>query len=108
MRVFSRLGRIGPLSSEAKQVLRLLAAGGTLKAHRGLNGDKAIRLHPLVGPAVEVSDDAMGQLKQRRLIDSNMKFPAATYLLTAQGRRVASSLSDQAALPLSAAQFRLD
>lgn len=83
------------LSAEAKQALCLLAAGGTLKAHRSLDGEKAIWLLPLNGSAIEVSDATMDQLKRRRLLHSNMKFPAATYLLTDKGRRAASLLTGQ-------------
>jgi hypothetical protein len=92
MRLSLRFWRTDTLSAEAEQVIRLLAAGGTLKAHRSVDGEKVARLHPLSGPSVDVSPAAMNQLKQNRLLDSNMKFPAATYLLTQKGKDLAAKL----------------
>jgi hypothetical protein len=59
-----------------------MRAGATLKAHRTLDGEKVHRLHLLDGPAVDVDSAAVERLKRRGLIASNMKFPAAVYLLT--------------------------
>jgi len=87
-----RFWRRDSLSAEAEQVICLLAAGGTLKTHRSVDGEKVARLHPLSGPSVDVYSAAMNQLKQLRLIDSNMKFPAATYLLTRKGKDLAAEL----------------
>ncbi len=94
MRLSLRFWRSEALSAEAEQVIRLMATGGTLKAHRSVDGEKAARLHPLYGPSIDVSPTAMVQLKQHRLLDSNMKFPAATYLLTPKGKALAAELAD--------------
>ncbi len=90
MRWSLRFWRAELLSAEAEQVIRLMASGGTLKTHRGVDGEKVVRLHPLNDPSIDVSTTAMNQLKQRQLIDSNMKFPAATYLLTQKGEDLGS------------------
>jgi hypothetical protein len=63
-----------------------MAAGWTLKAHRDLEGSKTFRLHPLEGEPQAVSAAAVAALVEQGLIDSNKKFPAATFWLTAGGR----------------------
>lgn len=66
-----------------------IAEGWTLKSHRYLDGRKVYRLHPLgEGEAEEVAWETVEGLRERGLIDSNKKFPAATYLLTDKGREV--------------------
>lgn len=76
-----------------ERVLRALADGLVLKAHRTLDGEKTYRIHALDGIALEVVDNkTMGDLKIWKLIDSNKKFPAASYLLTDKGRRIAKKL----------------
>jgi len=81
------------LSGEQIKVLRALADGWALKSHRYLDGVKVYKLHPLDGPTHEVAEAVMDFLKTQQLIDSNKKFPAATYLLTDAGRRLISSLA---------------
>lgn len=70
-----------------------MLAGSTLKAIRTLDGAKIHVLEPPEGKA-EVLDSAVVEgLKQAGLIASNMKFPAASYLLTEHGARAAASLA---------------
>jgi hypothetical protein len=88
-----------------RQILQALIEGCTLKAHRYLDGQKLYRLHPLNGPPETVGKAVVDSLKRRRLIDSNKKFPAATYLLTEQGRRMAVTLSETKRQPLSAKNY---
>lgn len=74
-------------------VVRLLAQGWTLKSHRNLDGEKDYLLHPLdSGPAQEVAAGTVRALLDAGLIDSNKKFPAATYLLTERGKTLAAGL----------------
>jgi hypothetical protein len=73
------------LNAEQQKILSAMRDGATLKAHRTLDGEKTHLLHPLAGPPVPVSSAAMDALKRRGLIASNMKFPAAAYLLTERG-----------------------
>lgn len=82
------------LSPGEEAVLRAMAQGGTLKTHRTMDGEKLPRLHPLDAPAHDVDPAVVDSLKRRKLIRSNMKFPAATYLLTDRGRAAASGLGD--------------
>ncbi len=67
------------------RILRAMLDGATLKAHRTLDGAKTYILHPLDGPDEIVDRAAVEALKQRGLIASNLKFPAATYVLTEYG-----------------------
>jgi hypothetical protein len=74
------------LTTEQRSLLRALASGSALKAHRYLDGTKEYRLHPLDRPAEIVERHVVDTLQEQRLIDSNKKFPAATFWLTAAGR----------------------
>jgi hypothetical protein len=78
-----------PISAEQRDILNAIANGWTLKAHRYVDGRKEYRLHPLRGEAAAVSPAAVAALVQAGLIDSNKKFPAATFWLTERGRGTA-------------------
>ena len=79
------------LTGEQGRVLRAMASGWTLKAHRDLEGGKIYRLHPLDGEAKVVRAELVQELVARGLLDSNKKFPAATFWLTEPGRRAAGA-----------------
>lgn len=81
------------LSAEARQVLQALAGGSFLKSHRYLDGSKVYRLHDLNGQSRPVSRATVEALVRHRLVTSNQKFPAATYMLTDRGRVVARDLA---------------
>lgn len=87
-----------------RHLLRTLAAGWTLKAHRTLDGEKKYRLHPLhEEQPQQVEQEAVESLREQGLIDSNKKFPAATYLLTDKGRQALIELGEDVEnLPLTA------
>lgn len=93
------------LSKTQKKVLSALISGTALKSHRYLDGTKTYKLHPLDGPAETVRWTTVEALKERGLIDSNKKFPAATYLLTEKGRQIASQWADTDVKPLSAKNY---
>lgn len=76
------------LSAAHLHVLQAMAQGQLLKSHRDLEGHKIYQLHPLEGPPVPVDPAVVMYLCERGLIDSNKKFPAATYWLTARARDV--------------------
>lgn len=73
------------------RVLRAMAFGQTLKDHRDLEGSKVFRLHALDGSAAPVAAGVVTALVEQGLVDSNKKFPAASYWLTEAGR---SALED--------------
>ena len=80
------------LTTEQRNLLRAMAGGSTLKVHRYLDGTKEYRLHPLDRAAEIVVRSNVEALLVQGLIDSNKKFPAATFWLTAAGRvRLGSS-----------------
>jgi hypothetical protein len=74
------------LTTQQRNLLRAMASGSTLKVHRDLEGTKEYRLHPLDRAAEIVERQVVEALQEQNLIDSNKKFPAATYWLTAAGR----------------------
>lgn len=78
------------LSTAQNKVLRSLAAGATLKSHRYLSGAKIHKLHFLDGAAETVWRSTVQCLRRHELIESNQKFPAATYILTDRGRSLAA------------------
>lgn len=82
-----------------RHILAAMLAGATLKAHRTLDGGKTHILHPLDGPDEIVDSTAVAYLKQRGVIASNMKFPAAVYLLTAEGIALCRFLQSSRELP---------
>lgn len=55
-----------------------------MKSHRDLEGRKVYLLHPLEGLPVPVASALVERLYELGLIDSNKKFPVATYWLTAK------------------------
>ncbi len=77
------------LTESQYRVLAALAGGWALKAHRFLDGRKLYQLHPPAGPAASVSASTVAALVERGLIDSNKKFPVATFWLTPAGKEAA-------------------
>lgn len=92
----SQLFRRNRLTDPQQAVLAALLEGWTLKSHRTLDGQKAYRLHALNGEVVEVADGAVDSLVAAQLVQSNLKFPAATYLLTQKGQMTALRFRDSA------------
>jgi hypothetical protein len=77
------------LTDPQRRILRSMANGDFLKAHRDLEGDKAFKLHPREGATERVDRADVDALVEAGLIDSNKKFPAATFWLTEKGRAAA-------------------
>jgi hypothetical protein len=94
------------LREDEKAVLAALVRGSRLRSHRHLDGTKLYRLHRLEDDAgEEVTVAVVKRLRDLGLIAGNMKFPAATYLLTAKGERVAASLTTSPLHPILARLF---
>ncbi len=79
------------LSLPQKELLLAIANGNFLKARRDQDGNKVFQLHPLNGEAQTVRRATAESLVDRGLIDSNKKFPTATYWLTVKGKDVVAS-----------------
>ena len=75
------------LSDTQQNLLRAMASGRFLKSHRDIDGHKIYQLHALDGSSLPVRRATVEALVERGLIDSNKKFPASTYWLTAAGRQ---------------------
>jgi hypothetical protein len=75
-----------PLTPAQVELLQAIANGLTLKSHRDLEGRKEYRLHTPAGQSTLVTWDDVAALHAAGLIDSNKKFPSATYWLTEAGR----------------------
>jgi hypothetical protein len=74
------------LTLEQRNLLRAMANGSTLKVHRYLDGTKEYRLQTLDRATEIVARSDVEVLQEQGLIDSNKKFPAATFWLTEAGR----------------------
>lgn len=95
------------LSREAQAVLVALVSGQHLKSHRELDGRKVYALHDAANQSLTpVRAATVDELRDRGLIAGNMKFPAATYLLTHEGEQVAATLSASPLRPVLARLFR--
>ncbi len=64
-----------------------MAGQGFLKAHRDIEGGKVCILHLLDGDEEIIPPAAVEYLVEHGLIDSNKKFPAATFWLTEKGKQ---------------------
>ena len=84
-------------SPKQRALLTALLDGYSLKVHRTVDGEKIFRLHAPDGASAEtVVEYVVTGLAKQGLIESNMKFPAATYLLTDRGAQLAASYSQAA------------
>jgi hypothetical protein len=89
------------LSSAQQHLLRNMGNGDVLKVHRTVDGAKHFRLHPLAGGEPEEVQAATVETLQRAgLLESNLKFPAAVFLLTARGVALAAELTGKNVTPV--------
>ena len=80
------------LSASQQHLLLAIVRGHFLKAHRDLEGNKTYKLHPLEGDPELIAAADVGRLCDLGLLDSNKKFPAATFWLTDKGKALISQL----------------
>lgn len=78
------------LTTAQRDLLEAMRDGATLKVHRELDGQKIHLLHPLAGDPLPIPAGLVDSLRDRGLIQSNLKFPAATYLLTDRALEILS------------------
>ena len=69
-------------------LLQKIAAGFLLKSHRDLDGQKVYKLWSPAGPEEVVAYSVVQKLLSQKLITTNQKFPAATFLLTSKGKKL--------------------
>ena len=94
------------LTGEQAALLVSLQQGAVLKVQRTLDGDKVYRLQQNDAPAQEIEATLVAALTDRSLVQSNMKFPAATFLLTDKGVAVAMQLSGATVEPTGPRNYR--
>ena len=73
------------------RLLQAMADGLRLKDHRDLDGHKVHLLHRADDTSDPVDAADVESMTDAGLIDSNKKFPAATYWLTETGKRMANA-----------------
>ena len=94
------------LTGEQAALLVSLQQGAVLKVHRTLDGDKVYRLQQNDTPAQEIEAALVAAATDLGLLQSNMKFPAATFLLTDKGVAVAMQLSGATVEPAGPRNYR--
>ena len=78
------------LNTEQRRILAALQGGCYLKIHRTVDGAKVYRLYCSSRSDVEGEElppAAVDALERHGYLQSNLKFPAATLLLTERGAR---------------------
>ena len=92
------------LSAEEQQTLVAVHHGDALRSQRDIEGQKRYELRG--DSTVCVSREAVLNLRKKRLVETNHKFPSATFLLTTRGREIAMILTDDAGSnPVGAQDF---
>ena len=102
----SRKGAKDELEPAQAALLTKLQQGGVLKVHRTADGDKVYRLHEAGALDREIEETLVAALTDRSLVQSNLKFPAATFLLTDKGVAVAMQLSGATVEPTGPRNYR--
>ena len=69
-------------------LLQKIAAGYLLKSHRDIDGQKVYKLWSPAGVEEIVPYPLVQQLLSQKLITTDQKFPAATFLLTSKGKKL--------------------
>ena len=102
----SRKGAKDELDPAQAALLTKLQQGAVLKVHRTIDGDKLYRLHQVGAPDQEIDGALVAALTDLDLLQSNMEFPAATFLLTDKGVAVAIQLSGATVEPTGPRNYR--
>ena len=89
------------LTEPQRRLLAALASGGRLKDLRTIDGAKTFTLSTDAAGDTTVDAALVEALLARGLIDSNKKFPGATYWLTEAGKRAAAGMAAERRGPLN-------
>ena len=89
------------LSEPQRKLLAQIAGGARLKDHRDIEGGKRFTLTIETADAIVVEATWVEGLVARGLIDSNKKFPSATYWLTDAGKGAVAAMSADRHGPLN-------
>lgn len=99
------------LSDAQRAILVALQAGDRLQVHRTLDGAKSYLLHVrdhggrADDSALVIAGAIVDGLVRARLIESNMKFPAATFLLTGKGLAAVMAITGSVQTPIGPRNF---
>lgn len=95
------------LNDEQQMILAAVFQGAALRSHRDLEGNKVYLLHFGEGEEKrEIGRKATLDLRTKRLIETNHKFPSATFLLTTRGNTIGAKLANgKGSNPTSARDF---
>jgi hypothetical protein len=74
------------LSRTEHAILSAMSRGALLRSHRELDGQKMFCLHLADGGEEPADAHDVHRLREVGLIDSNKKFPVATFWLTSKGK----------------------
>ncbi len=88
-------------SGPQRRLLAQIAGGARLKDHRDIEGGKRYALTVDTSDVIVVKAGLVEGLVERGLIDSNKKFPSATYWLTDAGKRAAADMAADRRGPLN-------
>ena len=89
------------LTEPQRRLLAQIAGGARLKDHRDIEGGKRFTLTLDATAETVIAPALVEELVKRGLIDSNKKFPSATYWLTDEGKRVAAGMAADRHGPLN-------
>jgi predicted MarR family transcription regulator len=89
------------LSAPQRHLLAQIAGGARLKDHRDIEGGKRYTLTLDIADAIVIQASWVEGLLAQGLIDSNKKFPSATYWLTDAGKRAAADMAADRHGPLN-------
>jgi hypothetical protein len=93
------------LSDQQQRTLIAVYQGVALRSQRDIEGGKVYELRSETSVTPIALKTVLG-LRKKRLIETNHKFPSATYLLTTRGESIAMKLTDgQGSNPVSARDF---
>ncbi len=94
-RICAKLTATSGLNRQQQHVLTAVAAGAALRSQRDLEGNKRYELRWPDGRTEQVARPLVLSLRNRRLIETNHKFPSATFLLTERGSAIAARLTPE-------------
>lgn len=89
----SLVKRFGFADKEKNRILLAIANGQLLKSQRDVDGQKFFILYALDGNPQLIDSGIINRLRAEGLIDSNKKFPVATFWLTQRGKQLVLELS---------------
>jgi len=97
----------GKLTTAEESILIAMFQGCSVRSHRDIEGNKQYLLHlNETDPPRPIDPKIVPHLRELRLIETNHKFPASTYLLTGKGNQLATKLADgNGSNPLTARDF---